>query len=532
MPAATKQVRVIPAAVNFIVPESNDCIMKKVAAYCRVSTDSEEQQNSYEAQVDYYTKYIKGREEWDFVDVYADEGITGTSTKKRTDFKRLLADCEAGKIDLIITKSIARFARNTLDCLQVVRQLKEKGIGVLFEKENINTLDNKSEVILTILASIAQDEIRNLSENVAWGKRRSAENGNVSVAYSRFLGYTKGENGGLKVVPEEAETVKLIYTMYLEGKAPNYIANYLTAQGIKTPAGKDIWRTCTIFNILQNEKYHGDALLQKTYIADYLTKAVKVNHGELPQYYIENSHEAIIPKAMFDMVQEEMKKRGGRHKQCQTGHAFSSKIICGDCGGYFGRKVLHSNTKYRRIVWRCNEQYKAKGSKTCSMCYLDERVIKTAFVNMFNALFGHRAEVLSTLETVVESVLMEDNTEVALQDKQIYISGLETELRNLIAQNAAVAQDQEEYTKRFERLNAKYERAKEDAAQLQQKQRQTVARLQSIKLYFETLKSCPEMLKEFDERVFNATVETIVVKGASMMVFNLKDGTQQEWNIG
>lgn len=245
---------------------------RRVAAYARVSTDSDEQLSSYEAQVDFYTRHIKSNPEWEFVAVYTDEGVTGTNTKKREGFNRMVEDALAGKIDLILTKSISRFARNTVDTLTTIRSLKEKGIEVYFEKENIYTLDAKGEVMLTIMSSLAQEESRSISENVIWGKRRSMEEGKVSLAYSRFLGYEKGPDGILQIVEEEAKIIRKIYSLFLEGRTVRSIADQLTSEGIRTPAGKTQWSVSTIMSILQNEKYKGDALLQKTYTVDFLSK--------------------------------------------------------------------------------------------------------------------------------------------------------------------------------------------------------------------------------------------------------------------
>ncbi len=305
--ADNMNITIIPARVrvgNTVKTEERPKL--RVAAYCRVSTDSEEQSTSYEAQVEHYTNYIKGNPEWELAGIYADDGITGTNTKKREEFNRMIDDCMAGKIDMIITKSISRFARNTLDCLKYIRQLKEKNIPVYFEKENINTLDSKGEVLLTIMASLAQQESQSLSQNVKLGLQYRYQQGVIQVNCSRFLGYTKDENNKLVIVPEEAEVVKRIYREYLEGASLLQIARGLEADGILTAAKKPKWRPETLKKILQNEKYIGDALLQKTYTVDFLSKKRVVNNGIVPQYYVENSHEPIIPRGIFMQVQEEL----------------------------------------------------------------------------------------------------------------------------------------------------------------------------------------------------------------------------------
>ena len=321
-----RAVKVIPPKVSQISPLAVNSIAKKrVAAYARVSTDSEEQLSSYEAQVDYYTRYIKSNAEWEFVDVYTDEGISATSTKKRDGFKRMVADALDGKIDLIITKSVSRFARNTVDTLTNVRKLKDKGVEIYFEKENIYTFDSKGELMLTILSSLAQEESRSLSLNVQWGQRKRMADGKVSLPYKRFLGYEKGEDGLPQIVEAEAKTVRLIYKMFLEGKTPSGIASYLTNKGVPTPSGKQKWQHSTVKSILTNEKYKGDAILQKRFTVDFLTKKMKINEGEVPQYYVENSHPAIIPPETFELVQEEFRRR-------EAGGHYTSGISCSTAG--------------------------------------------------------------------------------------------------------------------------------------------------------------------------------------------------------
>ena len=316
---------------------------RRVAAYARVSTDSDEQYTSYVAQVDYYTNYIQNHSDWEFAGIYTDEGITGTSTKKRDGFNRMIADALAGKIDLIVTKSVSRFARNTVDSLTTIRKLKEHGVEVYFEKENIYSLDSKGELLLTIMSSLAQEESRSISENVTSGQRKRFADGKVSMPYKHFLGYRRGENGEPEIVEEEAAAVRKIYRLFLEGKTPFGIAQALMAAGIPSPAGKTKWSTSTVLSILTNEKYKGDALLQKTFCTDFLTKKMKVNEGEVPQYYVENSHPAIISPKMFDIVQKELARRKEQKRPHSGSSIFSGKIICGCCGNIYGSKVWHSN---------------------------------------------------------------------------------------------------------------------------------------------------------------------------------------------
>ena len=314
--AYAPRVTMTPATLNrFTAMPIANTRKRRVAAYARVSTNQEEQLTSYEAQVDYYTQYIHSKTEWEFVKVYTDEGISATNTKKRDGFNDMVQDALDGKIDLIITKSVSRFARNTVDSLTTVRMLKERGVEVYFEKENIYTLDSKGELLITIMSSLAQEESRSISENVTWGKRKKMADGKVNLPYKHFLGYRKGEDGLPEIVPEEAVIVKDIFRMFLEGKSPAYIARHLTERGIPTPGGKPNWRPNTVESILTNEKYKGDALLQKTFCTDFLTKKFKVNEGEVPQYYVEGSHPAIIEPEIFDAVQVELKRRKQQGRQ-------------------------------------------------------------------------------------------------------------------------------------------------------------------------------------------------------------------------
>ena len=295
---ALEQQRVI------VIPAHDEIVARKlrVAAYARVSSSSEDQLNSYRVQNQYYSELISGNPDWEMVDIYADEGITGTKMDSRPEFIRMLADCEAGMIDIILSKSLSRFARNTVDTLNVVRRLKELGIEVRFEKENIWTFDSKGELLITIMSSLAQEESRSISENCTWGQRKRMADGKVSVPFSRFLGYDRGENGELVVNPEQTEIVKRIYTEFLQGATPPTIAAGLTADSIRSPGGKDRWNPKAVQSILQNEKYKGDALLQKCFTEDFLTKKQVKNQGQVPQYYVTGDHEAIIPEDVFDMV--------------------------------------------------------------------------------------------------------------------------------------------------------------------------------------------------------------------------------------
>lgn len=391
-----------------------------MAAYCRVSTDQLEQLSSYEAQVNYYKNYINSQPEYIFVGIYADEGISGTNTKKREQFNKMIEDCKEGKIDIIITKSISRFARNTLDCLNYVRMLKELGIEIIFEKENIRTLDSKGEVLLTILSSLAQDESRSISENSTWGIRRRYEQGKVSVCFTKFLGYEKGKDGNLVINEQQAQIVRRVYREYLNGKSANRIARELERDGICGWNGKPKWYESTITKMLQNEKHKGEALLQKSYTVDFLTKKKAVNKGEVPQYYVEDSHPAIIDKEIWEAAQIERQRR----KEYATKHGLqkidygirgnplAGKIICGECGKYMGRKTRMY--KEKKLVWICANRYEAKGIRGCNSEQVDDESLKEVFIIAFNKIIEEKEKYISMWQEKAKS----ENALIAYKAKQ------------------------------------------------------------------------------------------------------------------
>ena len=615
---------------------------KKVAAYARVSMETERLHHSLSAQVSYYSDLIQLNPEWEYAGVYADDGITGTKANSREEFQHMLEDCEAGKIDIILTKSISRFARNTVDLLETVRHLKELGVSVRFEKENIDSLsgdgevmltllasfaqeeitslsnnvkwgirkrfekgipnfrnkilgyeweddhlvvvpeeavivkrifqnfldgksrleterelngegittkagckwcdsnikivlsnitytgnlllqkeyiedpitkkrrknkgelpqyfvennheaiidmetfqyvqdemarrrklgalankslkeniwtfDGKGELLLTIMSSLAQEESRSISENCTWGQRKRFADGKVSVAYKRFLGYDKGADGNLVINPEQAVTIRRIYQLFLQGMTYNSIAQELTKDGVLTPGGKTKWSISTVRSILSNEKYKGDALLQKSYTVDFLTKKTKINEGEIPQYYVEGNHEAIIDPDVFEMVQREIERRGKGKKYHSGVHAFSSKIKCGECGCWYGSKVWHSNSKYRKVIWRCNHKY--DGDKTCRTPHLTNEEIQTAFLKAVNKLLETKEEVIANgyamIPVLFDTTALEAEHDELLQETQV-VSDM---VQQCIYENAHVALDQAEYHKRYDALTQRFDKAK------------------------------------------------------------------------
>lgn len=522
-----RTVTMIPQTINPLTHLPNDTVVKrKVAGYARVSTEQEEQQTSYEAQVDYYTKYIKKHGEWEFVKVYTDEGISATNTKHRDGFNQMIADALDGKIDLIITKSVSRFARNTVDSLSTIRKLKEHNVECYFEKEQIWTFDGKGELLITIMSSLAQEESRSISENVTWGHRKRMADGKVSLPYSSFLGYKKGEDGLPEIVPEEAEIIRFIYKSYMEGQTTYTIAKALTEQKIPTPTDKEKWHQSTIKSILTNEKYKGSALLQKKFTTDFLTKKVKVNEGEVPQYWIENSHDAIISPEEFEQVQLEMARRKKLGKQYSGNSLFAAKLVYADCGCFFGSKVWHSTSKYRRVIWQCNNKF--KGAQLCSTPHLYEDEIKQRFVNAFLMFFQGKDLILETVQVLIES-LSDPSALDAKIEKAIQEMSNTSALNQMHIQNNIVtARNKEEFDKRHDELVRQYESQKAVYEKLMQKKSDRQNKVKQLQQLVLQLEKADSPIDTFDESLWRTMIEKVTVFHDNKMIFQFLDGTEIE----
>ena len=394
MPRAERIVEVIPATWNPTDESSREIRKLRVAAYCRVSTELEQQQSSYDIQIEYYTRHIMQNPNWIFAGVFADDGRSATNTFRRDDFNQLMNQCMKGKVDMVITKSISRFARNTVDCISWVRKLREKNVAVYFEKENLNTLDDSTEMILTILSSQAQEESRAISTNVKWGYARKFEKGESTG--QRSYGFRKAPTGEMCIVEEEAAVIRNMARWFLDGDSLERIKHRLEDAGIETTTGKRTWSTGTIYNILTNEKIMGDVLLQKTFTADYLTKRRVKNSGQQKQYYVKNHHEAIIPKAVYYKIQEEiarrssLKKAGTRKGKTAQGvysskYALTGIMVCNECGAHYRRTTWAKNGK-KVIVWRCINRLE-HGTKRCHESpTLKEEVIQEAIMGKLHSL--------------------------------------------------------------------------------------------------------------------------------------------------
>ncbi len=488
----------------------------RVAAYCRVSTDNEEQASSYEAQIQHYEEFIKTNPEWEFVGVYADEGISATSTKNREQFNAMIEDCKAGKIDMIFTKSISRFARNTLDCLKYIRLLKEINIPVFFEKESINTMDAKGEVLITIMASLAQQESESLSKNTKMGIQYRFQQGKVMVNTRNFLGYDKDEDGHLIINPAEAETVKRIFREYLEGASCMKIARGLERDGIRTARDNPRWHDSTVRKILENEKYMGDALLQKTYTIDFLNKKRGRNNGTLPQYYIEDDHEAIIPKELFMSVQEEMARRSserdmnGKRQGFSANHAFSHIVTCECCGEHFRR--LHWNNRGKKtIVWRCKTRLEDK--TRCSARTVSEDTLQEAFVEAINEMLDNSDEYLKKLESNLKTAVSLANPQSA--------EALAERMRQLqqeLIDRTESGENYDELAEEILRIRELQEQSNMDSV-IKAEHNKRIRELRAF------IRSQPHGIMEFDETLVKHLVERVTVFG-DYLVFRFRSGME------
>ena len=518
-----KNVTVIPATFDSQTRQPmQQKTRRKVAGYARVSTDSEEQFTSYEAQVDYYTNFIRSHQDWEFVSVYTDEGISGLGTRNRDGFNAMIGDALGGKISLIVTKSVSRFARNTVDSLTTIRKLKEHGVEVFFEKENIWTFDSKGELLITLMSSLAQEESRSISENVTWGQRKRMADGKVTIPYKHFLGYRKGADGLPEIVPEEAVLVRRIYRMFIEGMSVSHIAKTLTDEGIPTPAGKQKWQNSTIESILTNEKYKGDARLQKRFTTDFLTKKTKVNEGEVPQYYVRNSHPAIIEPGAWDQVQKEMAHRKANPRQRYCNSPFSGKIICGDCGCAYGSKVWHSTDRYKRIIWQCNGKF--KGAEKCRTPHLTEDRIKEVFQEAISALITDRETLLEDGRLIRQALT--DCTEIDrnLRDTEQEMTVVAGLIDACVHENAVAAQDQGDYNSRYTELTERFEalQARQTALQNERTERERKGDVLSGFLF--EIKETGELDMAFSPRRWNAIVDHVTVQHDGRLVFSFQNG--------
>ena len=520
----------IPAKAPEEIKKATKCL--KVAAYCRVSTDDKEQKTSYEAQIQYYTNKINKNPDWQMAGIFADEGITGTQAKKRPQFLKMIRLCRQGKIDVILTKSLSRFARNTVDSLNYIRELKMLGIAVISEKENINTLTAESEMLITIMSCFAQAESESISKNVSWGVRQSFKSGNVPMQYKKLLGYKKGENDLPEIIPEEAEIVKEIFRSYLDGMSLKQIADSLNSRGIKTKHKQTTWQTELVKSVLVNEKYTGDALLQKTYITDCITKKSRKNNGELPMYLVKNHHEAIISRADFNRVQEEMARRSakrviadkltkGEQGKYSAKYALSELLICGECGSHY-RRVTWTAKGFKEIKWRCINRIQYGKKKCHSSPTVDEQSLHRAIVSAINEFCEVKDDVAKALRESITEVL-DPNLNGSIQAAQQRIDELAHNIDELIKlatvpETAATAMaDIEKFSEEMKTLREFIET---------EKTKQSVSQRNSAELdaILERLENEDFTITEYDDVAVRQLIEKVTVESKDNITVMFKGG--------
>lgn len=501
----------------------------RVAAYCRVSTDSDEQEMSFGAQVEYYTDKIMRNPEWSLAGIYADEGISGTQAAKRPDFMKMIRQCRKGNIDLIITKSVSRFARNTVDCLNYVRELKALGVAVIFEKEGLNTMNTTSEIYISMHGIFAQSESESLSGNVRMGKAISAKKGNVAFSYKNFLGYRRGDDNKPEIDPEQAEIVRFIFDRYLAGDSLKMLKEALEIKKIPSPTGKETWSTTTIHSILTNEKYKGDALLQKTYVVDCITHKSKRN-DDRPQYYVENNHPPIVSREIFDKVQEEMARRASKRKVKEVGTKtelgkYSSKyalidlLICGHCGTPY-RRCTWSKKGKKKIVWRCISRLDY-GKKYCSESpSIEESVLQKAIVDCIKQVIqdesGYAA--IENLKLHVGMYFVRDEENSTVED--------EARVKELI-QSITKAASKGEYSAEMQNMVEKLNRIKSIIAEKKSKQTSAEKSAERIDEILKAVDSLKDQPIEFNNQAVRKLIDCIKVISKDEILIIFKGGIER-----
>lgn len=507
----------------------------RVAAYCRVSTDDEEQLTSYEAQKNYYTDKIMTNKEWTMAGIFADEGITGTSARKRPEFLRMIRQCKQGKIDIVLTKSISRFARNTVDCLNYVRALKELGIAVIFEKENMNTLEIDSEILITMLGAFAQSESESISANVRWGIRQAMKEGKATIQYKYLYGYRKGDDGKPEIIPDQAEVVRKIYDLFLSGTPVRGIQEYLNANSVPNINGEPKWVRSAIDSILTNEKYCGDVLLQKTYTDDCINKKVKKNTGQLPMYLVQNHHEGIISRETFDAAQAELARRSAgkspSKKNAPTGrsrysskYALSDRLYCGECGTRYQRCTWRNRDGSKRIVWRCVSRVDY-GNKYChDSPTLDEEPLHRAILAAINSSVKDKDNIVYNLKAAIEKELAPvAGQQLSLSEIDNQLERLNTEFSKVLAE-ASESGDQAVYSDKFREIMQKQTALKAQRNEIQRMLAESGKAADHIDQCRQAAEVMPVAITEWDEALIRQVVESVTVETCNEVIVALKSG--------
>ena len=523
-----KTVTLIEPKKSFVV-DKEKYRQKRVAAYCRVSTDSEEQLTSYTNQMKVYTEMINANKEWAFAGLYADEGISGTKADKRPQFKKMIDDCYKGKIDYIITKSVSRFARNTVECLKYVRILKSMGIGIFFEEQQIDTLKTDSELYLVIYAGFAQSESESISKNITWTVRKKFEEGSPIFQYKKLLGYRKGADGKPEIVPEEAEVVERIYTMYLAGSTPEMISKQLRSENLHFEGKEFNFTKQMIVGVLQNEKYSGDCILQKTITIDPIDKVRKKNEGEAPMWLVENSHPAIISREIFNKTQEELSRRRAiapvskKTSLTATGkysrYALKDVLVCGECGTRY-RRVTWSKKGKKKIVWRCcsrldyGTQY-CTDSITIEECKLQQAIVDA--INKFNS--EDAATYLMLMRsTIGEAIGINGGSdEIDLLERRI--DALNKRMLSLVSQSVEEGVDIEDNEDEFKSISEQIDQLRSRITAIQESQQEDGELQNRLKEIQDTIEERESHRDVYDDSIVRQMIECIkVFKDGKLLV--------------
>ena len=524
--ALEKEVVVIPASVQHtekVVEKKN----LRVAAYCRVSTDHEDQLQSYETQIKFYTQKINETPNWKLVKIYADEGLSATSTKKRVEFNQMIEDCQKGKIDMIITKSTSRFARNTLDTIHYVRMLKDLGVTIIFEKEGINTSEIQSELILQLYAMFAQAESESISNNEKDGRRKGYKIGKVPMMYGNLLGYRKGPDGEPEIVPEEASIVIYIFTKFIEGMSIGGIKAELEAKGIKTVRGNTSWSHSVIQSILKNEKYKGDVLMQKSFIADLFSKKTVKNTGALPQYLIKNHHIPIIEPEVFDRVQYEFARRNTHKTMKGKGDVIRSKysskyaltdiLVCGECGANY-KRVTWTSRGNKRIVWRCTSRTE-HGTKLCKHSpTIPEEELQKAITNALNIMLATKTTIKEILKGSMIAILGASKSEKKIGELTNEIAMLNNQIFDVIQNEVSKRADADEIEQKCKEIYDKIAAYKEELKTLNLKKQSSETGANKLREICEALDDMEMQFEEYDDSIVRRLISRIRVMDRNTII--------------
>lgn len=540
----------IPTAPNVtVIPALSPAEIKKtkfkqirVAAYCRVSTDHEEQQNSYQVQIAYYTDLINSNPEWTLAGIFADEGISGTQTKNRTQFNKMIRRCKQKKIDLILCKSISRFARNTVDCLEYIRELKLLGIGVIFEKENINTMTMNSEFIISLYGSFAQAESESISKNTTWGIEKSFKEGKVKYQFDRMLGYRMGDDGKPVVVESEAEIVRHIYKLYLDGLSLKRVAQVLREENIQKRDGTTDWTANGVYCVLKNEKYAGDAVLQKTYTVDpILHKQVK-NYGQKDKYIVYDCHVAIVDRDTYNRVQQELAKRGAVMKrsakaQTEQGHyaskyALSDILICGECGTLY-RRVTWTSHGHKLIVWRCISRLDY-GNKYChDSPSINEEKLQAAIVEALNKVYADGEKMIENMKRNLMMVMTDrDIAGAEIEKMEKRLAEISTARNRMIHLITSGAVDEDSLDKEFQDLINEEKYLKEQIANRKSRSKLSDEKRYHLMSAFEELQKSQCCMTEYDDVTVRKVIECIRVLSKTEVEIIFKGGFEMTVAVG